>query len=130
MLCKGIGSQVAEILVVFYVNDRLLASQDSVWLQELFYILIGLFEQIGLFTNAAKTKVMVCIPGWIRKAYTEVQYAKYKSQTGTAAKNKRCRVNSEVCGASLTAASYQCHLVGGPAQSFPPFFFLAGGLIF
>ncbi len=53
---------MVEILVAFYVDDGLIASRDPVRLQELFNILIGLFEQIGLFTNAAKTKVMVCIP--------------------------------------------------------------------
>jgi hypothetical protein len=66
---------VAEILVTIYVNNRLLASWDPVWLQELFHILIGLFERIGLFASAAKTKVVVCIPGQRRGAYTENQYA-------------------------------------------------------
>ena len=60
-----------KILVAFYVNDELIASWDPVWLQESFDILIRLFERIGLFTNLSKTKVMVCIPGQIRKAYTE-----------------------------------------------------------
>jgi hypothetical protein len=49
-----IGDQVAEILVAFYVDDGHIASQDPVWLQELFDILIGLFEWISLFTNASK----------------------------------------------------------------------------
>jgi hypothetical protein len=62
---------VAEILVAFYADDRLIASRDPVWLQESFDVLIGLFERIGLFTNAAKTKVMVCTPGKIREGYTE-----------------------------------------------------------
>jgi hypothetical protein len=61
----GIGDRVAEILVAFYVDDGIIASRDPVWLQESFDILIGLFERIGLFTNAAKTKVMTCIPGKI-----------------------------------------------------------------
>jgi hypothetical protein len=30
--CDGIGDRVAEILVVFYVNDGLIASRDPVWL--------------------------------------------------------------------------------------------------
>ena len=60
--------------------------------------------------NASKTKVMVCIPGWIREAYTEEQYADYKSLTGAAADNKRCRVDCEICGASLAAGSYHGHL--------------------
>jgi hypothetical protein len=44
--------------------------------------------------NAAKTKVMVCIMGQIRDTYTEDQYTKYKSPTGTAADNKHCRIDS------------------------------------
>jgi hypothetical protein len=63
-----IVDQVAEILVVFYVIDGFIASCDPVWLQESFDILIGLFEWIGLFTNASKTKVMVCTPGRIHEA--------------------------------------------------------------
>ncbi len=87
----GIGDCMAEILVVFYVDDGLIASRDPVWLQESFNILVRLFERIGLFTNAVKTKVMVCIPGRIREGYTEEGYADYKSQTVTAADKKRCR---------------------------------------
>jgi hypothetical protein len=62
-------------LVAFYVDDGLIASRDPVWLQESFDILVGLFEWIGLFTNAAKTKVMVCIPERIREGYTKEGYA-------------------------------------------------------
>jgi hypothetical protein len=86
---ERIGDRVAKMLVAFYVNDGLIASRDPVWLQESFDILIRLFEQISLFRNAPKTKVMICIPRQIRKAYTVEQYAKYKSLTGAAADNKR-----------------------------------------
>jgi hypothetical protein len=65
--------------VAFYVDDGLIASQDPVWLQESFNILIGLFERIGLFTNANKTKAIVSIPGQIREGKTEKEYAEYKS---------------------------------------------------
>ncbi len=106
----GVSNRVAEILVAFYVNNGLLASQDPVWLQELFDILIGLFEWIGLFTNAAKTKVMVSILGRTHEAYMEEQYTEYKSPTGAAANNKHCHVDCEVCGVSLAAGSYQSHL--------------------
>ncbi len=61
----GLGNCLAEILVAFYVDNGLIASWDPVWLQESFDVLIGLFKWIGLFTNAAKTKAMVCIPGQI-----------------------------------------------------------------
>ncbi len=106
----GIGNQLAEMLVGFYVDDVLIASCDPVWLQELFDIFIGLFERIGLFTNASKMKVVVCILGQIHEAYTEEQYAEYKSLTGAAADNKHCRVDCDICGASLAAGSYQGHL--------------------
>jgi hypothetical protein len=103
---NGLGNQVVEILVACYVDDGLIASCDPDWLQESFDVLIGLFERIGLFTNATKTKAMVCIPGRIREGYTEEEYANYKSQTVTAA-NKKCRrVDCEICGASLAAGSY------------------------
>jgi hypothetical protein len=107
---NGIGDRVAEILVAFYVNDGLIASRDPVWLQKSLDILVGLFERIGLFMNAAKMKVMVCIPGRIREGYTKEGYADYKSQTVTATDKKRCRVDCEICGASLAAGSYQSHL--------------------
>jgi hypothetical protein len=53
---KGIGDDVAEWLVAFYIDDGLVASRDPVWLQSSFDILVSLFECIGLYTNAAKTK--------------------------------------------------------------------------
>ena len=96
--------------MAFYINDRLIVSCDPVWLQESFDVLIGLFEQIGLFMNAAKTKAMVCIPGRIQEGYTEEEYANYKSPTETFADRKRRRVDCEVCGTSLAPGSYQSHL--------------------
>jgi hypothetical protein len=53
---------------------------------------------------------MACILGWIGKAYTEEQYAKYKSTAGTAPDNKRRQVDCEICGASLVAGSHHGHL--------------------
>jgi hypothetical protein len=107
---NGLGDRVAEILVAFYVNNGPIASCDPDWLQESCDVLIGLFERIGLFTIATKTKAMVCIPGRIREGYTEEENADYKSQTVTAANKKRRRVDCEICGASLAAGSYQSHL--------------------
>ncbi len=104
--CNRIGDRVAKILVAFYVDDGPIASCDPFWLQEPFDILIRLFERIGLFTNASKMKVMVCIPGRIREAYTDEEYAEYKSPTGAAADNKRRRIDCEICGTSLAAGSY------------------------
>jgi hypothetical protein len=68
----GLGDRVVKILVAFYVDVGLIASCDPIWLQESFDVLIGLFEWIGLFTNAVKTKAMVCIPGWIQELNTSL----------------------------------------------------------
>ncbi len=89
--CNGLKGCVVQILVAFYVDDGLIASCDPVWLQESFDILIGLIEWIGLFTNAAKTKSMVCIPGQIREGYMEEGYAEHKSQTDTPTSEKRVK---------------------------------------
>jgi hypothetical protein len=86
----GIGNDVAKWLVAFYIDDGLVASRDPVWLQSSFNVLVGLFEHIGLFTNALKTKVMTCILGRIREGYTEEEYTSIRSgaeqpPTGSAA---------------------------------------------
>jgi hypothetical protein len=98
---NGLGERVVEILVAFYVDDGLIASCDPVWLQESFDVLIGLIEQIGLFTNATKTKAMVCIPGQIQEGYTEEEYADYKSLTETSANRKHRRVDCEIAAPAL-----------------------------
>ena len=87
------------------------ADCDPVWLQESFDVLLGLFEWIGLFTNAVKMKVMVCISGKVREGYTEEEeYACYKSPSETAADRKHRHVDCEICGTSLADESYKSHL--------------------
>jgi hypothetical protein len=77
--CKVIGDGVAKWLVAFYIDDGLVASRDPVWLQSSFDILVSLFECIGLYRNAAKTKVMKCVPGRIREGYIEKEYTLHRS---------------------------------------------------
>ena len=60
------GDLVKTIMVAFYADDGVLSARCPEWLQESFTILVGLFEHVGLRTNAQKTKVMTCIPGRIR----------------------------------------------------------------
>jgi hypothetical protein len=106
----GIGDDVAEWLVAFYIDDGLVASRDPVWLQSSFDVLVGLFEHIGLVTNASKTKVMTCIPGRIREDYTEEEYTNIRSGVETAANRKHHRVDCQICGDSLQAGSLKSHL--------------------
>jgi hypothetical protein len=70
----GIGEAVRHYVVAFFVDDGLVAARCPEWLQSSFTILIDIFERIGLKTNAAKTKVMTCLPGKIRVAKTEEEY--------------------------------------------------------
>jgi hypothetical protein len=104
----GIGEAVRDHVVAFFVDDRLVAARCPEWLQSSFTILIHLFERIGLKMNAAKTKVMTCLPGKIRVAKTEEEYA--AQQTGNTTAAKRWRVDCEVCGISLAAESLRSHL--------------------
>ena len=71
----GIGEAVRDHVVAFFVDDGLVAARCPEWLQSSFTILIHLFERIGLKMNVAKTKVMTCLPGKIRVAKTEEEYA-------------------------------------------------------
>jgi hypothetical protein len=76
----GVGNLVRNQCIAFFVDNGLVAARCPEWLQSSFDILITLFEQIGLWTNAKKTKVMMCLPGKIRVAQTEEEYA--SQQTG------------------------------------------------
>jgi hypothetical protein len=99
----GIGEAVRDHVVAFFVDNRIVAARCPEWLQSSFTILIHLFDRIGLKTNVAKTNVMTCLPGKIRVAKMEEEYA--AQQTGNTTAAKRRRVDCEVCGVSLAAES-------------------------
>jgi len=105
----GVGYLVRDQCIKFFVDDGLVAARCPEWLQSSFDILINLFERIGLRTNAEKTKVMTCLPGKIRVAQTEEEYASQQTGLGTSTMKHR-RVDCEVCGASLAAESLCSHL--------------------
>jgi hypothetical protein len=107
---KGIGDDIAEWLVAFSIDDGLVASRDPIWLQLSFDILVSLFECIGLYTNAAKTKITPCIPGRIREGFMEEEYTLHRTGVETATNRKRHRVVCQICSASLQAGSLTSHL--------------------
>ncbi len=100
----GVGNLVHDQCITFFVDDWLVAVRCPEWLQSSFNILITLFEWIGLWTNAKKMKVMTCLPGKIRVAQTEAEYASQQMGLGTSTTKCR-RVDCEVCGTSLAAES-------------------------
>jgi hypothetical protein len=105
---EGIGDAVRDYVVAFFVDNGLVAARCPVWLQSSFTILVNLFERIGLFMNAIKTKVMTCLLGKIRVARTKEEYT--AQQTGDAATAKHRCVDCEVCDVSLAAESLRSHL--------------------
>lgn len=101
-------------LVLFYVDDALITSTDSKWLQRATEKLSELFERMGLKTNTSKTKAMTCFPGYIsNKLSTQVYKRRQETiDVGTTAgqtvANKRSQCT--VCGKDLALASIAKHM--------------------
>jgi hypothetical protein len=106
----GLGDLVKTIMVAFYADDGVLSARCPEWLQESFTTLVGLFERVGLRTNSQKTKVMTCVPGRIRVSHPEVVYNDRCLSASTHADRKRLRVECDICGQGMQAASLQSHL--------------------
>jgi hypothetical protein len=70
------GEASSNYVVALFVDNGLVATRCLEWIQSWFTILVTLFERIGLQTNAAKTKVMTCLLGWIQVAQMEEEYAR------------------------------------------------------
>jgi hypothetical protein len=106
---SGVFSEAYWEIVAFFVDNGLVGSRDSIWLQSAMDIFITLFEGIGLLTNPDKTKVMTCIPGNIQVAHTEAAY--HAQQQEPVNPTAKChRVECDICGASLAAGSLRSHL--------------------
>ena len=61
----GLQHAVGQSLGVLYADDELLGSQDPDCLQVALNFFIGLFWRIGLASNIAKSKTIICQPGAI-----------------------------------------------------------------
>ncbi len=106
--CDGVKEAVHNYCIAFFVENGLVTVRCPVWLQLSFDILIKLFKRINLLANSDKTKVVTCMPGRIRVARTEVEYANQQARNTTT--SKRHRVECEVCGTSLATGSLRSHL--------------------
>ena len=51
-----------EKFAFFYVENVLVSSNNPVWLQWSFDVMIGIFKRVGLWINVVKKVVMVCHP--------------------------------------------------------------------
>ena len=54
------GKESRHQASLFYADNGMVASSDPCWLQGTFNTLVGLFDRLGLRTNAGKTAEMVC----------------------------------------------------------------------
>ena len=68
--------------MLFYTDNGLITSTNTVWLQWGFVVLIGLFEWVGIITKVEKTVVMVCQPGNISGKYFDVAYGWWMNNKG------------------------------------------------
>jgi hypothetical protein len=79
----GVEELVRDQCIAFFVDNGLVTARCPEWLQPSFNILINLFEQISLWTNADKMKVTTNLLGKIRVARTEAEYASQQTGLGT-----------------------------------------------
>ena len=106
----GYGEELRKILAIFYTDDALLASRDPALLQEALDVMVELFERVGLRTNTAKTKVMICVPGKIRTRHTTAVYNNSRERLMWAAEHQHRLVTCDICDQELQAVSLDSHL--------------------
>ncbi len=110
-LQEGLGMTVAEKLAAFYADDGLLSSTNAPWLQQALTVLVDVFKRIGLSTNAAKTKTMVCYPAARRVELSEEAYNYRNTGIGRSYQERqRAPVRCPYCDARLQANTLTSHL--------------------
>ena len=71
-----LGKEGGDQAALFYADNSMVASSDPRWLQGDFNTLVGLFDRVGLRTNAGKTFFMVCRPYQATGNLLEAAYGK------------------------------------------------------
>ena len=91
---------MAEKAELFYAYDVLIYSNNQVWPQWVFDIIIGLFDKFGIINNVANILEMVCHPGTIASQKYSTYYGCQMNSTGYThcVKQRRMLVFGE-CGA-------------------------------
>ena len=100
----GLGLTIIDLAGYFYSNDGLVVSTQTERLQRAFYILTGLFNQVVICTNTAKTVGMVCQPYHAPGGMSEEAYASWA--TGQGPTFRECqwrRVDILECGVEVEA---------------------------
>ena len=107
----GFGQMVADKVVLFYTDDGLIASTNTLCLQWSFDVLVSLFEQFRLIMNVAKTLVMVFQSGPISGQQYNAAYERRMTREGDPhPARKLWRVVYRECVADMDSASMNSHL--------------------
>ena len=65
--------------LLFYADDRFIASRDPDLLQEASDVLVRLFDRVGLACNTTKTKAFTFVPS---KIWTRLSVSSYQRRFG------------------------------------------------
>ena len=76
MIPDSFSHSVTNKSTFFYVNGGLVASTNMVWFQWLFDVMIGLFDQVGLWTNVVEKVMMVFRPVPIKFRQSTPEYGR------------------------------------------------------
>ena len=93
---EGVGLEIRNLLECFYVDDRIIALRDPVFLQECIDKLATLFDRFDLVTNITKTQSMTFLPGNIRGFFLMETYK--KRMDGTAIRAPRGAYHARSAG--------------------------------
>ena len=67
----GMGEAIGRFLGFFYVDDGMVVSRESEWIQNSMNVLVGIFRCYGISANVAKSCTMMCQSGVIRSGMSE-----------------------------------------------------------
>jgi hypothetical protein len=102
---------MATLFAIFYVDDTHVAARDPVFLQNAINVLVDTFEFVGLETNIAKTRAMICTPGRIRVQLLSKSYRWMRTGCVTATEWEACIVTCRECGKQMRHSSLGRYLV-------------------
>ena len=90
----------------------MVASSEPAWFEGTFNALVGLFDRVGLYTNARKTVSMVCHPCQPVGNITQAAYRRRLTWEGNLYKEQQWdRAECEECREQLAVGSISSHLM-------------------
>ena len=106
------GKEDRHQAALFYADDGTVASSDPRWFQGAFDTLVGLFDRVGLWTNAGKTVGMFCRPCQSSGNQLEAAYGRLvMGEVSTYRQRLKVRVSCRECGEMMSAGSLASYLM-------------------